>query len=255
MTIDSYIVIFVIIFLAGLVQSSTGFGFSIISMSLLPFMIQLKTASVIVITLVVINTVYNTLRLRKYINLSLIIPPIAASLMSSAAGMFFLSVVSPLWLKGILGALLIFLSIYLFFFKMRFSIKGTARNGIIAGLVSGLLGGMYNIDGPPLVLYFMGATERKEGGQSSKNEYVGSLQSAFTVIAVYRIIIHLSVGNMVIDHLKIILPGIPVVLAGSVLGLRFLKKIDKQLLSRIVYLFMMLSGIILLIEPFIKTLF
>lgn len=143
-------------------------------------------------------------------------------------------------LKVILGSVLIVLSVYFYWFKNSIQVKASTRNGIIAGFISGILGGMFNIGGPPLVIYYFCALK-------DKLEYNASLQATFNLSAIYTIALHILYGNINTTVLKYTAVGVIAVSVGCSIGLWIFKKIEKETISKAIYSFMAIMGIMMII--------
>lgn len=74
--------------LGSFVQSSCGFGYAIIVMALLPLVLPFHQAAVIEIITVFIMTAMISIRMRKYINIQMMIWPAAASMLTSIIGVY-----------------------------------------------------------------------------------------------------------------------------------------------------------------------
>ena len=156
-----YIIIFVLCIIGGAIQASTGFGLSILAMAVLPFFIPFRVASSVVLFLSITTTAQVVIRLRKHINYKLIIPTTLAALVGRNIGVYGLMSLKVETLKIVLGFVLLLLSYYFYHFNSKIRIEGSRRNGIMLGLLSGIIGGLFNIGGPPLVIYYFNAMEDK----------------------------------------------------------------------------------------------
>ena len=65
-------------------------------------------------------------------------------------------------LNILLGITLIIVSIYFAFFSKRIKVKTTLPVQVTAGTLSGLMGGFFGMQGPPAVLYFVSSEPNKE---------------------------------------------------------------------------------------------
>jgi uncharacterized membrane protein YfcA len=178
-------------------------------------------------------------RLRKHINVKVLIPTVLACFVGRSAGVYILETQSTNVLKIVLGISLVILSVYLACFSSKINIKGTIRNGLTAGVFSGILGGMFNISGPPLVVYYFSAIK-------DKMEYNGTIQATFLISGLYSIILHIMLGNISFEVIKFTAAGAVAVTAGSSFGLWIMNRIRKDSLSKVIYSFMAVMGLFML---------
>jgi uncharacterized membrane protein YfcA len=137
---------------AGFVQGMTGFGFGLVSMSLLPAILGIKQAAAIGTfygLLVIIGTFVQ--HFRDY-NWRLGIPFLISSCIGVPAGVYFLEKSSEGLLLKLLGAIMIYFSAREFLVKkpMR-SINATMS--VPFGLFSGCLSGAFNLGGIPTATF------------------------------------------------------------------------------------------------------
>lgn len=238
---ELYIITFVTCLFGSFIQSTTGFGFAILAMSILPFIIPYKTATIVVLLLTTIFTLQNSYHFRKHIKLKFVLPVLLASFAGRTIGIVILMALNTDVLRVMLGITLIAFSIYFAAFSGRLKIRPSIKNGAISGVASGIIGGLFNTGGPPLVVYYFSALE-------DKNEYLANLHFTFALSALYSSILHIAYGNISLEIIKITLVSTVAVSAGGAIGLYFFRKVNKDLLCKAIYSFMALSGILLIIK-------
>ena len=139
----------------------------------------------------------------------------------------------------ILGISLIIISFY-FIFNKSFQIKPSKFNGISSGLISKIFEGLFNIFGPPLVIYYFSSIE-------DKKEYHSTIQTTFYLLLSFTISIQLFYGNITKEILKMALIGSVAVLIVTIIGLNIFNSLDRNLLRKILSFVMIVMGIILII--------
>ena len=159
-------------------QRTVGFGFGIFLIPLL-FLLGImdgdyksivSLSSMMAATLSLI-TVWD---LRKSLDWHYIWPLLIVFIPTSTFFSYVMFGTDASWLKIILGITLILLSIYFTFFKKEgIKIKPNWFNTISLGSLSGLMGGLFSMQGPPVVYYYLST-------QKTKEEYE-SLESAIEV--------------------------------------------------------------------------
>ncbi|RJP55377.1 MAG: sulfite exporter TauE/SafE family protein [Anaerolineaceae bacterium] len=242
MDISVYLLVFFIILSSSFIHSSAAFGFSVFSMTLLPLLLPLITSAAIVKVALLTITIMMVMDLWKHINFRFIIVPVCFSLLGNSLGFYLLMTVDSEILKRILGGVLVITGVFMFLTKGKLKMKKTIAAGIGMGLLSGLAGGMFNLSGVVLVIYYYSVIE-------DKLEYAASLQATFVVTAVYGIILNMFYGNFSAPGV----PGLAVitivaVIIGCYLGLKVLRKINKQMIGNLSYIYMIIMGIVMAIN-------
>jgi uncharacterized membrane protein YfcA len=157
-------------------------------------------------------------------------------------GFYLLMTIESDNLKRILGVVLVIIGIFMFFTKGRLRMKKNTLTGVGMGFLSGVAGGMFNLSGTVLVIYYYSAID-------DKLEYAATLQATFLITAVYGIIQHLVSGNFSQPGVPILaLITVAAVLIGCHLGLKILKKVNKELLGKLSYSYMIIMGILMAIQ-------
>lgn len=236
-----YILFFLIILCGSVIQGATGFGFGILVMALLPFLLPFKLCSAIVLLLSLILNVQLAWSLRRNINFRILLPVLAAAFAGRYIGVYALMNLNDTVLRMILGCVLILLALYFTFKGNQIPIKPHIANGMTAGFISGIMGGMFNTSGPPLVIYYFSVIK-------DKLMYSATLQATFFFSALFSVVLHISYGNMNWTVLKFAGIGALAVAMGSMLGLHILKKLNREVLSKMIYSFLAVMGIMMLIN-------
>jgi hypothetical protein len=141
-----------ILFLAGLMRSTFGFGDALLAMPLLLIILDLPTATPLValaaftLALVMLSADWREVDARG------ILPFILTTALGIPLGVLLLRQVESRWLLTGLGVLLVGFGLY----RLSRPHMPEVRHPAVTlglGLLGGLLGGAYNTQGPPVVLY------------------------------------------------------------------------------------------------------
>jgi len=141
----------------------------------------------------------------------------------------------------VLGASLVVISLYFAVFSQSISIRASKRNGLSMGLIAGFGNGLFGIGGPPVALYLLPAVP-------GKTEYLATIQAYFFFCNLESIFIRMVNGALVLEHIPLILMGWVTIVLGTYLGLKLFNKIPSTLLKRMVYIFVGLSGVLIVLE-------
>lgn len=236
----TFLWIALIALLASLLQSSTGFGFAIVSMALWPLVIPMKSASIVTAIVAFLMVLYISIRLRRHINFRQLIYPTLASTAAGIMGVFIFMISAESLLKRILGAILFLMSLYAVFFSEKVKFRPTPARGLLAGGLSGFMGGLLNIGGPPVVAYFLSVSD-------DKLEYTATMQAFFALSSISILGTHIAMGNFSETVVWYCIPALAGLVAGTVIGLYLLRRLPFQWIKKSVYLLMAVFGLSLLI--------
>lgn len=227
---------------ASFVQRTTGFGFGIFIMTMLPtLMPSFGEATTLSGALAMTTSCIIVLQKRKFISWERLLPILGAFVVVSVCSIFMLRRMEYKILNIMLGITLISVSIYFAFFSKRIKIKTTLPTQLTAGAVSGLMGGFFGMQGPPAVLYFVNS-------EPDKNHYIAMTQTYFllgnlimTITRAYNGYFTQAVGHGYLS-------GLAGIFVGNLIGTYVFNRLSGPLLRYLVYLYIAISGTLFLIE-------
>lgn len=219
---------------ASLVQGLTGFGFALVSISLLPLFMELKLAVPFVIAVGLIGNVALWWHHRDNFEWSRIVDLSLAALVTIPIGVVGLKYVPEhLALQG-LGVLVL---VYVAYSWLQLTLPElTGRPWAYAfGAASGVLTGAFNTGGPPIVIY-------ANCNQWSPEQFKGNLPGAFCVMSSVAIATHCWQGHF--DGPLMIQVGYasPFFIIGLVLGTWLSKYINADAFRRMVLVLLGMIG-------------
>lgn len=222
-------------FLGGFVQGATGFGFALVTMSILPLFMDLTDLTVVTILLGLVVNFSIIYSLKGGVNFKVLLTPLITSIIGRQIGTIILLEYDNQYLRTILSMTIIIVSLY-FLIWGHVRIRPNMINGSFCGILSGILGGLYGLPGPPLVIYYFSSLDESR-------EYSATTQATIALSSLYSIFLHMRYGNINADIIKLALIGIIAVSAGSLLGASLFKKIDRELLKKAIYLVLIITGL------------
>lgn len=228
---------------ASFVQRTTGFGFGIFIMTALPFLMPSYGEATALSGLLALTTsIVIVAKYRKYINLKRLLPILLTFILVSAVAICLLTKIEGRTMRMVLGALLIVISLYFSFFKDKISslIRPTVPTQIGAGTLSGIMGGLFGMQGPPAVLYFIASEPDKEHYMAMTQTYFLVGNAMMTAVRAFNGFVTPTVGMTYLYTLGGIIIG---TLAG---GWAF-RHIPNRLFSYVVYAYIALSGVVILL--------
>jgi len=237
---DIICAIFLLSIGASFIQRTTGFGFGIFIMTMLPFLMPSYGEATTLSGLLAITTSATIVwRLRRFVVWQRLWPILLTFVLVSTLAILALSRIEDQILRLILGVTLIVISVYFALFSKRIKLPTTKKVQVGAGTLSGVMGGFFGMQGPPAVLYFIQS-------EPSKEHYMAMAQTYFLVGNIIMTCVRAYNGFfttvVVIDYLY----GLGGVLIGTCLGGYVFKLIPSRLFRYLVYAYIAVSGAIIL---------
>ena len=232
--------IFLLSILASFIQRTTGFGFGIFIMTVLPLLMpSYGEATTLSGLLAMTTSAVVSFRMRRYIVWRHLRVILLVFIMLSTAAIFCLKSIDDVVLRRVLGVVLILTSIYFSFFSTRIKLKANVRTQVGAGILSGLMGGFFGMQGPPAVLYFIQSEPTKE-------HYMAMAQTYFLIGNVMMTFVRAYNGFFTMTVLTDYCFGLGGVVIGTTLGAYVFKRIPNRIFRYIVYAYIAISGVIIL---------
>jgi hypothetical protein len=231
-----------VIFLATLSRSTLGFGESLVAVPLLALRLPVTVAAPLVVLVSVLVAGAIIVQDHRKIEVRSAAGLLTAALAGIPCGLLLLTAVGDRAVKMILGAIIIAFSVYSLVGKSRVHLEDDRWTWLLAcGFFSGVLGGAYGMNGPPLAVY--GALRRW-----SPQRFRATLQGYFLPASFLGLIGYAVVGvwqHTVTRYCVLSLPG---VMAAILIGRALNRRLRGQLFFRFVYIGLILTGTILLLQ-------
>lgn len=229
-----------ILFFASVFRSVFGFGDSLIAMPLLVFFIPLEDAVVIgaffslVIGLALTKKNFGTIVSHKRETTRLIV----GSVVGTIPGVLLLKLPNTNFLLIIFAAYLI-LSPLLGSYLKRHLEFADDRHAHYAGFLGGFFGGLFNTNGPPVLIY---GNLRKW----SPLQFGSILQPFFVLGNIIGLSSYLILGVMNLDQIKLILIALPFCLLAIFLGQRLTRFVNQERFATYTTGIIMFTGIMIM---------
>jgi uncharacterized protein len=135
------------------VTALAGFGFGLVAMSVLPWFVGMRSASVLVTLFSFVNLTASLYPLRRHVRAATLLPLLAGLAVGVPLGVFLLVSLDEVLLKRLLGAaIILYLGVDILVLS-RLTVRLPRWAGVVAGVVGGALGGAFSTAGPPGVVY------------------------------------------------------------------------------------------------------
>ena len=231
------------LFLAGLIQGMTSFGFSMVAIPLLSFFLDMK---VIVPMLVLYSLVINTIilmNLRRHLKPRQLVLLIISAIATTPLGVYILLLVSSEVLIFVASLLIITMALSSYF-GFRMTMKNDRMSYVVAGSISGILNGSVSLSGPPIILFMAQKGYTKQQFRANLTFYFWVLNIVTIVMMVYKDVINSEVMTLSLTYLPMLVAG---VVAGVFLG----NRIDEELFRKGVVVLLIILGITNIVKLFV----
>lgn len=225
-------------FIAAIIHTTSGIGYAMLSMAVYSLYIPKNECAAIVNAGMFILLVIMQIKYRNNIRWRELLGPAISMIVGKITGIFVMTNLSGTAIRMSLGILLIAFSLYFFIIQNKLHMKPNIYKGILLGLAAGLLGGTYNIAGPFMAIYFFPMFTDKE-------EYMATINASFIPSSASGVIMHGMLGNFTGDALHILLLCAAGIVAGGIAGMKLYSIMNKTLVARILYSYMIVMGLVL----------
>ncbi len=227
-------------FLGAFTQRVSGFGYGIVVMMFFPHVLSLANSTALSGSICIIQSLIVAIAMKDKINIKQVLLPIIPYTLTSLIGTLIVKGSDTSVLKRILGAFLIALSIYFFIFSSKIKIKANTPNALLAGSLSGFLSGLFAMGGPPVVVYYLSATD-------STDEYLATIQCYFLISNIIATFQRAAAGAYSKTVLLLIIPVALSMLVANYIGKKTYSRLSPDILKKAIYGFMALSGLFALL--------
>lgn len=241
MASTSFILIFVMAMGAAFVQRVTGFGFGIFIMSVLPYLLpSYGEATTLSGLLAIVSALPTISKFRKHLSWRKLLPILFTFLIISWVAVQLVGIAGDSFLKRLLGGMLILAAVWFYFLKDRVKVRPTWPIQVGLGTLSGFMGGLFGMQGPPAVLYFLATAK-------DKNEYMALTQAYFLIGNTVMTFFRARNGYLTAEVGWGWCCGVTAVAIGVWLGSIVFKRISANALRTLVYAYMAISGAVALL--------
>ncbi|MCQ2115753.1 MAG: sulfite exporter TauE/SafE family protein [Bacteroidales bacterium] len=241
MTITAIIIIILAATFASFTQRVSGFGFGIFIMTILPHLMpSYGEATALSGLLAIVTSIVPAIQMARKLPVRKLWLILLTFIITSFFAVLLVTKIDSRSLKHVLGGVLIAVSIYFLFFSGKIHMKPNAPIQLSMGTLSGFMGGLFAMQGPPAVIYFVGCS-------SDKDEYIALTQWYFLIGNIMMSIFRGGSGLVTPLVGKIWCLAVLGVLLGLWIGAKVYARIRPELLRKIIYAYMAVAGLITLL--------
>jgi uncharacterized membrane protein YfcA len=227
-------------FAGALVAGLSGFAFGLVAASIWLYILSPLQSATLIVAFGLIVQGYSVWKLRHALDWKKLWPFIAGAAIGVPAGVTVLTWSNPAMVRAGVGVFLVLYSLYAFF---RPPVKPIKGGGAVAdasvGFLNGVLGGMTGLAGI-LVTIWSGLRGWPKDQQRTVFQPVAV--AIFLMSALWLG----AKGAITSDTVKLFAAGLPVLIAGTWLGLKLYGRLDEASFRKVVLVLLFVSGVVLM---------
>ncbi|WP_430791280.1 sulfite exporter TauE/SafE family protein [Virgibacillus flavescens] len=235
---ETLIIFIVIIFFASILQTSTGFGFSIMATPFLLLLFEPREAIQINLILSFVISLALISKIKQDVDVTTLKRFIIGSLAGIPIGIITFVWIDMTVLKLTISIIILCLTLLLI---LNYRIRQTLRRDYSIGGLSGAFTTFIGMPGPPILLYFSGTNTSKEVLRAT------TLAFYLFIYLVSLITQIIFVGTSKVSWISS-LEALPIVVVGLFVGQLLFKRINQQVFRIMTYLLLLFTGIYLLYQ-------
>jgi uncharacterized membrane protein YfcA len=227
-------------FAGALVAGLSGFAFGLVAASIWLYILSPLQSATLIVAFGLIVQGYSVWKLRHALDWKKLWPFIAGAAVGVPVGVTVLTWSNPAIVRAGVGVFLVLYSLYAFFRPPLKPIKGggaAADAGV--GFLNGMLGGMTGLAGI-LVTIWSGLRGWPKDQQRTIFQPVAV--AIFLMSALWLG----AKGAVTSDTIKLFAAGLPVLIAGTWLGLKLYGRLDEASFRKVVLVLLFVSGVVLI---------
>lgn len=233
--------IFILSLIGAFVLRVCGFGFGVFTMAWLPYLLpSYGEATMLSGILAMSGSLVVTIKHWKFLNWHKLITILITFIITSSLAIRFISYSDDVFMKRILGVMLIVASLWFMFFSKHVKVRPTIMIQLSMGAISGLMGGLFAMHGPAAVLYFLACSD-------DKNEYISLTMTYLLLGNIIMFIFRANDGFLTPAVGNAFLYGIVAVCIGTWIGSMVFRHISTDIVKRISYAYIAISGLLSII--------
>jgi uncharacterized membrane protein YfcA len=227
-------------FAGAVVAGLSGFAFGLVAASIWLYILTPLQSATLIIAFGLIVQGYSVWKLRHALDWKKLWPFIAGAAIGAPVGVTVLTWANPAYVRAGVGVFLVLYSLYAFFRPALKPVTGGAAADAGIGFLNGVLGGMTGLAGI-LVLIWSGLRGWPKDQQRAVFQPVAV--AIFLMSALWLG----ARGAIAPDTIKLFAIGLPVLIAGTWLGLKLYGRLDEASFRKVVLVLLFVSGVALII--------
>jgi uncharacterized protein len=233
-----------VVLVAATVQSTTGFGFSLLAVPLLSLAVPTETAVVVAASLGMLTSSAQAVGERAHGDRPTILRMLAGAAVGAPFGLMVLELATNRQLKfGLAAVIGAFLIINLRGITLE---RGSRVVDLAAGSVSGVLNTSLSTNGPPLVMAL-------HARNLAPSVFRGTISAVFAGTGLITIALFVVSGRYSTDVRELLLVAVPTMIVGYSIGARIRPRIDPPRFRQAVMVLLVATAAVTLIGALLAS--
>ena len=231
---QTYLLICIILFLAGFTQGLSGFGSILLSIPLLTIFMDIKAVIPLTALVGLSITVMLLIQLWQHLEWKKIVPLLLGAVPGIIAGVFLLKRLDKGIIQMILGSILVIYAVYSIVFRTQ---GRKIKDGwaYLFGFSAGCLGGALSAAGPPVIVY----TSLQDW---TKDQIKVTIQGFYLISGLIVVSLHALTGLTTLTVIRYYGVSLPVLLIGTYIGSLFYGSIKEEHYRKVILILLALLG-------------
>ncbi|MBP1948981.1 sulfite exporter TauE/SafE family protein [Virgibacillus litoralis] len=235
---DTIVLFSIIILVASILQTSTGFGFSIMATPFLLLLFEPRDAIQINLVLSLVISIALIMKIKKDIDMEILKRFIVGSLFGLPIGISIFLMMDMTVLKLAVSVLILVLTLLL---VLKFRIRQTSKRDLLVGGFSGVFTTSIGMPGPPILLYFSGTDTTKE-------KLRGTTLAFYLWIYLASLLVQVFFAGTSKEIWVSSAMALPIVVIGLFIGQVLFRWISQDLFRKLTYVLLLFTGIYLFVQ-------
>lgn len=239
MSLDVLLTLLLAGLLIGMSKTAIG-GFSLLATALVAGIIPTKESTGVVLLMLLTGDLIAMRKYRKYVEWKVLSQLIWPVIVGTFLGAVTLSLITDAFLRKLLG-ILVLLLVFSFPITNKWQKSNKQLDLLFPrairnffGTLAGFMSMVANSGGPPMNIYLLMR-------RNLKMNFLGNTAWFFFALNLFKLPFTISLGIINFSSLKYVLPAIPMVIIGSLIGIGIINKINQTLFQ---YLTLIASGLV-----------
>jgi len=241
--IVKYVLIGIIVLLANILESITGFGATVAELPFVSALVGIKTAVVALCMVSLTLAIFVVIRFHKQIDRKAYLNIVGFAILGMPIGMLAFSFLPERALKIGLGIFIILAAVRGFYVLLsKKQDRKPINNAVLRVLlfIGGIVHGAFASGGPFLVIY---AGEKIK----EKGSFRATMCSVWATLNSVLLIKYIITGDFIVKNvMPVYLLAIPFLAVGVAIGMFLHKKVSQRVFSIIVYCILLAAGVTML---------
>lgn len=234
------IILLATVLLAGFVSGLAGFGFGLVLMGILPYLLSIRVIAPLATLYIPLVFLATFIPVRKHLDWKVLLPVLVGAAVGVPLGVWGLASFPEVLIKRVLGVAILAICAYELLLGKRQVARLRPAWGLPIGLFTGSLTGAFATGGPPVMIYLTARSESRFAIKAAASAY-------FIVASLYKVPFLWIHRLLTWEVIRLALFLAPAAAAGVAAGMLLFRKVSNEIFRIVVLCLLSVSGLMLVI--------